>query len=281
MFTVILGQVAGQPPLGEIISFEFHAGAIIVNKGRRQCRNQGIIRQASLYDSFADWYGFDMPLFPAFPCVPLMWYDAFVLVLSQLLIGLCNPNWGAKNVSLDRAFPSDVLPAVAVGVPKGPERIHIFIVVSIGSASFTPFQTCSPPPLITQLVSLLTCHQCSPLSEIFPYLCTAALLALQGSRIVVTGMKYRIANRPVPCKQRPPDHIIPQSGTTPFGRRRGSIFTLAGRSCSPSLLLLCVRSRYLVWLGEEPTHTQLELEALLLLLLPLLLILQAAADEPA
>lgn len=43
----------------------------------------------------------------------------------------------------------------------------------------------------------------------------------------------------------------------------------------------CFRLRYLVWLGEEPTHTEYELVALLLLPLPLLLILQNADDDPA
>jgi hypothetical protein len=50
----------------------------------------------------------------------------------------------------------------------------------------------------------------------------------------------------------------------------------------PSLspLALCSPFGYLVRLGEEPTHTQYHPEALLELLLPLLLILQAAEDEP-
>jgi hypothetical protein len=60
-----------------------------------------------------------------------------------------------------------------------------------------------------------------------------------------------------------------------------AIFTLSGWLFSPSLLLLWVRFRYFVWLGEEPTHTAPELEALLLLLLPLLLILQKDDDDPA
>lgn len=49
---------------------------------------------------------------------------------------------------------------------------------------------------------------------------------------------------------------------------------------SLSPLALCSPKGYLVWLGEEPTHTQYHPEALLLLLLPLLLMLQAADDEP-
>ena len=78
------------------------------------------------------------------------------------------------------------------------------------------------------------------------------------SRIVVTGMKYRIANRPVPCKQRPPDHIMPQYGTTPFGNAVWEyIYPCGTVMLSLSPLALCSLSLLsLAWRGADANRVR-------------------------
>lgn len=105
----------------------------------------------------------------------------------------------------------------------------------------TLFQSGCFAALISQFMPFFTCHP-NHLPSLKSDGDTYSKIGFILSCITSPGMKYRIAI-----------DLYHASSVRPDVSR--SLFTLTGRLFSPSLLLLCVRFRYLVWLGEEPTHT--------------------------
>ena len=239
-----------------------------MDKGATDHWDKCVVAQATLNDTLSYNRAADMPFLSPLENIELEKLRTLVCTIVEFHPSVVYLQRCLGDIPLHTGFPRHIPAALLIGSVQVFVGENLFVIIRISPPCALGFRSCCLAALVSQFMSLLTCHNGNrPLRMVDRMGCTNHLKS--------PGMKYRITHQPIPCKQRPPGLIEVYIYLL---RKVMSSFSPSQPDFTTGVTLSAKKKPNP---GEEPNATPFELFALFEFELPLLFTLQKLVEEDA
>lgn len=133
---------------GEIIAFLFHTRSVVVDKSATHHRDESVVTQTALNNSFSYNRAADVPFLPSFINVKFKEGGALVCPVHQLHPCVVHIERCLRDVPLHTGFPRHILAAFLIGSVQVSVSKNLLVIIRISPLHALSFRSCCLAALI-------------------------------------------------------------------------------------------------------------------------------------